>query len=115
MTEEQWETKVLLDDWYVIKMKLWEENSCGAAFEVYEIEAQDIHHADGRVEEYKLGDKLLHGMIKWDGCADFKAEDGFHWCGLDYVRKFNNMFHELYKLAFKIIKNADREMMGLPK
>lgn len=52
---------------------------------------------------------LLHGSIKWDGCADFDVGDErdhphrLHACGLDNARRVGRAIDLIYELAAKHI------------
>lgn len=65
-------------------------------------------------EDLYLGhpEMTLRGSIEWDGCANWKTNDTYHFCGLHSVAFLGRLFTFLYTLA-EDIPDADVSLFDL--
>lgn len=113
---EQWED---LDLTFRFIDSVWDNETHGFEFEIYEIIGRDYNKKTKKwdipiyeklgaktSEDYSLNilegaQPYLTGFIKGDGCSHFYfGEDGYlHLCGLDSIEKLNTVLLKLVEIA----------------
>lgn len=76
----------------------WEGTQYSVTFKVHEI---DCLYEGADIE---LGDLVLDGFIKWDGCANISYGEAYqHFCGVNDLRVFCQLQVELYAKAAAVM------------
>jgi len=91
---------------------------------VYEVESQPIVADDQEVrsvnfrvwrdykaseadDTHEVGEPIISGFVRWDGCAHFDDEHSTHICDLVFIEDRLHIWREVYRQAYDLLDMAE--------
>jgi hypothetical protein len=121
----------VFEDRYMILWQFYDmDHRLAMAFEVLELAGTDgetgqvlFQLADGvcslePVEDIDSAEVFLEGSVKWDGCSNWKFNDGdcmLHFCGYQHATSLGRMMARMYEITQAEMGAFDANCADMPK
>ena len=83
------ETLWSANSWFYVEYIIHEYHIEFKAYKIDSLDEEDIKEST-----FNATEPTIEGVIKWDGCCDFKQID--HYCDIEHAKQFLLFMKELY-------------------